>query len=335
MRRKPYSHQVERANDLLGLIHTDVCGPFRTVSRQGASYFVTFTDDFSRYNYVYLLKHKHEVFETIKVFQKEVENQLGKTIKFLHFDRVSECMSQEFLDHLKEHVIITHHTPLYTPQHNSKSARRDRTLLDMVRSMMSQTTLPKSFWDYGLESTARILNMVPTKKVEKTTYEVWHGLTTQELSESLEDLEIIQDEDTHPYEITSLHHDEDDQEIDEPQSDIIHVHRSTRTLHAPDYLPPNGKTIGSKWLFKKKTDMDGNVHTYKARLVAKGFTQTYRVDYEETFSLVADIRAIRILIAIATFYDYEIWKMDVKTAFLNGHLSEEVYMVKPEGFVNP
>ncbi|GJU25252.1 retrotransposon protein, putative, ty1-copia subclass [Tanacetum coccineum] len=81
MARKPYSHQVERAKDLLGLIHTDVCGPFRIVSRQGASYFVTFTDDFSRYGYVYLLKHKHEVFETFKVFQKEVENQLGKTIK--------------------------------------------------------------------------------------------------------------------------------------------------------------------------------------------------------------------------------------------------------------
>ncbi|GJR87438.1 retrotransposon protein, putative, ty1-copia subclass [Tanacetum coccineum] len=67
MARKPYSYQVERAKDLLGLIHTDVCGPFRTVSRQGASYFVTFTDDFSRYGYVYLLKHKHEVFETFKV----------------------------------------------------------------------------------------------------------------------------------------------------------------------------------------------------------------------------------------------------------------------------
>ncbi|GKC70764.1 putative retrotransposon protein [Tanacetum coccineum] len=100
-------------------------------------------------------------------------------------------------------------------------------------------------------------------------------------------------------------------------------------------LPPNGKTIGSKWLFKKKTDMDGVIHTFKARLVAKGFTQTYEVDYEETFSPVANIRAIRILIAITAFYDYEIWQMDVKNAFLNGHLSEEVYMVQPESLVNP
>ncbi|GJS52386.1 putative retrotransposon ty1-copia subclass protein, partial [Tanacetum coccineum] len=97
-------------------------------------------------------------------------------------------------------------------------------------------------------------------------------------------------------------------------------------------LPPNGKTVGSKWLFKKKTDMDGAVYTYKARLVAKGYTQNPGIDYEETFSPVADIRAIRILIAIAAYYDYEIWQMDVKTAFLNGYLNEEVYMEQSEGF---
>ncbi|GKC27561.1 retrotransposon protein, putative, ty1-copia subclass [Tanacetum coccineum] len=81
----------------------------------------------------------------------------------------------------------------------------------------------------------------------------------------------------------------------------------------------------------KKTDMDSEVHTYKARLVAVGFTQTYRIDYEETFSPVPDIRAIRILIAIAAYYDYEIWQMDVKTAFLNGRLDEDIYMVQPQG----
>nr|GEX57389.1 hypothetical protein [Tanacetum cinerariifolium] len=142
MARKPYSHQVERVKDLLGLIHTDVCGPFKIVSRQGASYFVTFTDDYSRYGYVYLVKHKHEVFETFKVFQKEVENQLEKTIKSLCSDRGGEYMCQEFLDHLKEHEIIAHRTPPYTPQNNKMSKRRNRTLLDMV---------------------------------DKTPYEIWHG----------------------------------------------------------------------------------------------------------------------------------------------------------------
>nr|GFC45565.1 retrotransposon protein, putative, Ty1-copia subclass [Tanacetum cinerariifolium] len=100
-------------------------------------------------------------------------------------------------------------------------------------------------------------------------------------------------------------------------------------------LPPNANVVRIKWLYKKKTDMDGKVHTYKARPVAKGYTQTYRIDYEETFSPVADIRAISILIAIAAYYDYEIWKMNVKTAFLNGRLDEDIYMKQPEGYVDP
>ncbi|GJZ04110.1 retrotransposon protein, putative, ty1-copia subclass [Tanacetum coccineum] len=81
MARNPFPHQVERAKDLLVLIHTDVCGPFKTVSREGANYFITFIDDFSHYGFVYLMKHKHEVFETFKVFQNKVENQFGKKIK--------------------------------------------------------------------------------------------------------------------------------------------------------------------------------------------------------------------------------------------------------------
>ncbi|GJW27929.1 retrotransposon protein, putative, ty1-copia subclass [Tanacetum coccineum] len=175
----------------------------------------------------------------------------------------------------------------------------------MVRFMISQTTLPKSFWDHALESAARILKMVPTKKVDKTPYEAWHGqdpklsylkvwgcealvkhdtltkpeklepkafkcifvgypketmgyyfyylpenkvfvarnagffendIINQEASRSLEDLEIIQEEDTHPSIDTSLNHEEDDQEIDEPQSDINPIRRSTRTRRAPDRM---------------------------------------------------------------------------------------------------
>ena len=77
------------------------------------------------------------------------------------------------------------------------------------------------------------------------------------------------------------------------------------------------------------------MHTYKARLVTKGFKQTHGIDYDETFSPVAMLKSIRILIAIAAYHDYEIWKMDVKTAFLNGNLLEDAYMTQPEGFVQP
>nr|GEW86962.1 hypothetical protein [Tanacetum cinerariifolium] len=175
MTKKPFSRNIERDTYLLGLIHTDVCRPVRHVSRKGASYFLTFTDDFSCYGYVYLLKHKHKVFENFKVFKSEVELQLGKKIKALYFDRGGEYLSQEFKDYLSKNGIVQHLTSPYTLQQNGVSERRNRTLLDMVRSMFNLTTLPLSFWDYALESVVRILNMVSTKKVDKTLYEIWHG----------------------------------------------------------------------------------------------------------------------------------------------------------------
>ncbi|GJW13367.1 retrotransposon protein, putative, ty1-copia subclass [Tanacetum coccineum] len=132
MTRKSFPNRPERATDLLRIIHTDVCGPLRHVLRQGASYFITFTDDYSRYGYVYLLKHKHEVFETFKVFKNKVENRLGKTIKAIRSDRGGEYISQEFKDYLKANRIVQQLTPPYTPQHNGVSGRRNRTLLDMV-----------------------------------------------------------------------------------------------------------------------------------------------------------------------------------------------------------
>ena len=75
------------------------------------------------------------------------------------------------------------------------------------------------------------------------------------------------------------------------------------------------------------------METFKARLVAKGFTQKEGIDYEETFSPVTMLKSIRILLSIAAYFDYEIWQMDVKIAFLNGYLDETIYMVQPEGFV--
>ncbi|KAK1662463.1 hypothetical protein QYE76_050622 [Lolium multiflorum] len=91
-------------------------------------------------------------------------------------------------------------------------------------------------------------------------------------------------------------------------------------------LPDSRKAVENKWIFKRKTDADGNITVYKARLVAKGFRQIQGVDYDETFSPVAKLKSVRILLAIAAFFDYEIWQMDVKTAFLNGDIEEELYM---------
>src|SRR4051812_8931341 len=100
-------------------------------------------------------------------------------------------------------------------------------------------------------------------------------------------------------------------------------------------LPDGPKDAENKWIFKKKTNADGNVTVYKAQLVVKGFRQIQGIDYDETFSPIAKLKSVRIMLAIAAYYDYEICQMDVKTAFLNGDIDEGLYMMQPKGFVNP
>ncbi|KAF1325883.1 Integrase catalytic core protein, partial [Globisporangium splendens] len=100
-------------------------------------------------------------------------------------------------------------------------------------------------------------------------------------------------------------------------------------------LPRGRKAISSKWVFKVKETVEGLIERYKARLVAKGFLQKYGVDFEETFAPVAKFASIRIILSIAAQYKLVLHQMDVKTAFLNGLLEEEIYMKQPVGFVDP
>jgi hypothetical protein len=100
-------------------------------------------------------------------------------------------------------------------------------------------------------------------------------------------------------------------------------------------LPSGFKLIGCKWIFKKKMKSDGSIDTYKARLVAKGFRQSKGINYFDTYALVVRISSIRTLISLASINNLEIHQMDVKTAFLNGYLDEEVYIEQSEGFVIP
>ena len=102
-------------------------------------------DDLSRYVYIYLIKHKSETFEKFKEFQSEVENHRNKKIKFLRSDREGEYFNYEFGLHIKQSGIVSQFTPPGTPQHYGVSERCNRTLLDIVRPMMSLIGLPLSF----------------------------------------------------------------------------------------------------------------------------------------------------------------------------------------------
>ncbi|GKA17739.1 retrotransposon protein, putative, ty1-copia subclass [Tanacetum coccineum] len=254
------------------------------------------------------LWHCHLAYISKKCIEKLQHDGLLKSMDEESFDKCVSCLSGKMTRKL-----FPHHTERVTD------------LLGIIHTDVCGLLRHVSRQDYALEIATRILNMVPTKKIDKTPYELWNGKVPNlsylnsgvvRLFGRAEELEEIQDEDT----LLSENSSEIPIEVEgfePPQEEVVLILD----------LPPNYKTVGSKWLFKKKTDMDSIVHPYKARLVVNGFTQTYMVDYEETFSPVADIRAIRILIAIAAFYGYEIWKMDVKSSFLNSYLDEDIYMV--------
>ncbi|KAH9725006.1 Integrase catalytic domain-containing protein [Citrus sinensis] len=425
MTKRPFSAKGVRATIPLELVHTDVCGPINVQAQGGYEYFITFTDNYSRYGYIYLMRHKSEALEKFKEYRAETEKQLDKNIKKLRSDRGGEFLSGDFKEYLVENGIVSQLTAPGTPQQNGVAERRNRTLLDMVRSMLSYSSLPISFWGLALETAVYLLNLVPSKSVPKTPIELWSGRkpslrhvciwgspahvlkpkankmdscsevcmfvgypkgTRGGLFYSPQDRKVIVS--TH---FTSL--EEDYMNNFKPNSKVIleelsEPHRSGRVTRLPArYMllgetytaisdehvqdptsynealidrdvefwkmamnqemksmysnkvwelveAPNGiKPIRCKWIYKRKRGVDGRVETFKARFVAKGFTQKEGINYEETFSPVAMLKSIRILLSIAAVLGYEIWQMDVKTAFLNGHLEENIYMQQSDGFI--
>ncbi|KAJ9557030.1 hypothetical protein OSB04_011644 [Centaurea solstitialis] len=140
MTKAPFKGKPKRATELLEIIHTDVL-----TTRNGHRYFITFTNDFSRFGYVYLMRNKYESFEFFKEFQNEVENQLGKKIKRLRSDRGREYLSQEFIDHLREHGIVSQLTPPGTPGLGTEKYEKRRKSVEIEQSNAEASSRPRVF----------------------------------------------------------------------------------------------------------------------------------------------------------------------------------------------
>ncbi|KAL0641862.1 hypothetical protein Bca4012_102644 [Brassica carinata] len=514
------------------LVHSDVwTAP--CLSRDSYKYFVTFIDEKSKYTWLTLIQTKDRVLDAFRNFQTYVTNHYHAKIKILRSDNGGEYTSNAFKQHLSQYGILHQTSCPYTPQQNGVAERKNRHLMEVARSLMFQSNVPKRFWSDAVATACYLINRTPTKILnEKAPFEVLNkykpvldylkvfgclcfvlkpgemrnklearstkavfigysatqkgykcydpiarrvlvsrdvkfledrGYYEEKNQEDLKDLtsdkattlRIIleglgistsqdpRDHTTTPPEVgspshldheggeeneeqeeesVSGSHNQDDQsqgeveaqaEAPEPSVQVEQVQnqpvlrRSTRLRKHPsswvntrvyynaqavehpsqavcsfaqypeehcafmvnldeNYIPrnyeeammdkewkesvgaeagamikndtwyeselPRGKkAVTSRWIFTIKYKADGTVERKKSRLVARGFTQTYGEDYIETFAPVAKLHTIRIVLSLAVNLGWGLWQMDVKNAFLQGELEDEVYMHPPPG----
>ncbi|GJR66370.1 retrovirus-related pol polyprotein from transposon TNT 1-94 [Tanacetum coccineum] len=292
----------------------------------------------------------------------------GRLGHVVRSDRGGEYVAP-FAELCAKHGIRHEFTAPYLPQQNGIAERKNRTLKEMVTAMMNvfwlSQTVGGSHSDgyYLLNKIHGCLAKVavPTPKAQKigpksvdcifigyaknsTAYrkKMEAHLLVTKLSSRDKELIMIsmceqdqtEEEEVEPRRSKRARNEKSRETWREAIKSEIESILQNHTWELVD-LPPGCKALGYKWIFKKKMKADGTVDKYKARLVIQGFRQREGLDYFDTYSPVTRITSIRTIIAIAALRNLEIHQMDVKTAFLNGDLEEEIYMNQPEGFIAP
>nr|ABF94958.1 retrotransposon protein, putative, Ty1-copia subclass [Oryza sativa Japonica Group] len=316
-------HKASEARNLapLELIHSDLYEMNGVLTKGGKKYFMTLIDDCTRFCYVYLLKTKDEALHYFKIYKAEVENQLERKIKRLRSDIGGEYFSNEFASFCEEFGIIHERTPPYSPQSNGVAERKNRTLTEMVNAMLDTAGLSKEWWEHNdqtPEENPEEDNIVDTRKSKR-----------QRVAKSFGDDYIVYLVDDTPRTIEETYSSPDADYWKEAVHSEMDSMMSNGTWEVVE-RPYGCKPVGCKWVFKKKLRPDGTIEKYKARLVAKGYTQKEGEDFFDTYSPVARLITIRVLLALAASHDLLVHQMDVKTAFLNGELEEEIYMDQPD-----
>jgi hypothetical protein len=162
----------------------NIYGLFPIAYVDGYDSFIIFTDDYSHYEYIHPIKERPEALDKFKIFKTEVENQHDIKIKIVRFDRGGKYYSRytlygqisgPFTRFLHENDIVTQYFTSGEPQQNGVAERRNHTLMDMVRNMLSYSTLLIGLWMEALKIAIHILNRVPSKSVSKMSYELWIG----------------------------------------------------------------------------------------------------------------------------------------------------------------
>ena len=474
---------VIKAKRPLEKIHSDLAGPITPISLGGNRYLVTFTDDFTRFSWVYPCKEKSSCFDIFKLFKRTIETEFNRKIAFLHCDNGGEYSGNEFKQFAKDEGMQIQYTVPHTPEQNGVDERLNRTLFNMTRCFLNDSSnLTKSLWAELVNTACFIKNRLPSSSNEKfkSPFEKLYeraptldhlriigskcfchktGKICGKLEERSSESILVGYDSTNIYRVfdsvtnkvsrsrdvvicesyqshsnsnqgEGIHHEEVNLDFNQvsintpkqlskqnvlppaplssppqwhtpasnfPRSDNndLPYESSIDELADPRYdnksiiarafiakclaatessdqcLPEtleqaansdngsqwkesmrnemkslmenktwklvqipetNHKVIQGRWVFRTKTDMNGKITKYKSRWVVRGFQQEEGLEFTDTFASVVKPMSYKILFSIAASMNLDIEQMDVKTAFLNSPIDEEVYVEQPHGF---
>ncbi|KAL0392633.1 UNVERIFIED_CONTAM: Retrovirus-related Pol polyprotein from transposon TNT 1-94 [Sesamum radiatum] len=252
-------------------------------------------------------------------------------------------------------IFVGKETPPYSPSSNGVAERKNRTFKDMINSLLLTFELPKYLWGEALNTACHILNRVPLKHNTSTPFELWkvflgyvetsYALRVLVIKSEIPGIEvntILEFRDA----MTNVGVNPNSASLSHEESDIPRRSKRARVVKdfGSDFVTYNieddpvtfkdamASLEAKQWKEAVKSEMDSIVSN-GTWIGGKGFKQKEGIDYFDTYSPVARLTTIRVLIALASVYNLSIHQMDVKTAFLYGELDEEIYMDQPEGFV--
>nr|GEU69534.1 copia protein [Tanacetum cinerariifolium] len=334
--KKTHKPKYEDTNqEKLYLLHMDLYGPMRVESVNGKKYILMIVDDFSRFTWVKFLRSKDEASDFIK-FLKMIQVRLKVPVRCIRTDNGTEFVNQTLRDYYKE-VDISHETSVArSPQQNGVVERRNRTLIEAACTMLIYAQAPLFLWAEAV-ATACFTKIDPSFAFDmERPYELLHN--------KLPDLSFF-----HVFgALCYPKNDSDNLAKLQPKAyiEIFIGYAPTKKAFRiynrqveEDNLDIEVAHMGNDSLLgvpvtEVTSAQSSSTLNLMNRLVARGYRQEEGIDFEESFASVARLEAIRIFLAYATHKNMVVYQMDVKTAFLNGNLREEVYVSQPDGFVN-
>nr|GEU46546.1 putative reverse transcriptase domain-containing protein [Tanacetum cinerariifolium] len=341
----------------LELLHIDLCRLMRAASINGKKYILVIVDDYSWYTWVYFLRTKDEAPDMIINFINQVQTNLKAQILMIQTDNGIKFKNEK-LQAFYAKLGIVHKTSISRmPQQSGVVEQRNRTLVEAAQTMLIFSRTLEFLWAEAIATACFSQNrFIVHTQYNKTPYELIQQVATELNSPVLNENadELIQ-KDVAKFGGNVFYYPSQTPVFKEAESSSIYqdpsnMHKFHQTHGSTDKWTKNHpieQVIGdpSKPVMtrrqlhtdveKNKTDAEKTVIRNKSRLVAKEYGQDEGIDFEESFAPVARLEAVRIFVAYAAHKNFPIYEMDVKTAFLNGPLKEEVFVRQRDGFVDP